>query len=408
MRRGFCFLALLGAVLGLGAGIASAAEPPGNDDFADALPFNVRLGFSQVESEGATTEPGESAPQGVSGGASVWFEWTAAESGGAEFSACWGYHGLRPVVGVYTGEAVGAMTPAPRIYGKGACEYGFEAVAGVTYRIQVEGESDPLTGAATTGGVDLDLRRFPFNDDLEDAADVGKGVSTGVLIEEGNVGATKQPGEPDHDGDPGGHSVWFVWTAPTTGEVLVTACAATFPPLLAAYTGTEVAALTPVGAGAGEPGVPCNADPWIPGQMNFHSVAGTRYEIAVDGRGGTSGFFRLIIEVDEKTQELFHGEHAAGGPPPPRAAGAKAKLSAQITGRHIDQTRRSAVFDLRATAPGTRFRCKLDRRRFTPCGTKVAYRHLVPGRHLFSALAVGPTGAPGAPVATSFAIRRSG
>ena len=32
-----------------------------------------------------------------------------------------------------------------------------------------------------------------------------------------NVGATKEPGEPDHAGDPGGASVWYTWTAPADG-----------------------------------------------------------------------------------------------------------------------------------------------------------------------------------------------
>src|SRR5262245_59248541 len=35
-----------------------------------------------------------------------------------------------------------------------------------------------------------------------------------------NVGATKEPGEPNHAGDSGGHSVWWMWTAPPTNIVV--------------------------------------------------------------------------------------------------------------------------------------------------------------------------------------------
>jgi hypothetical protein len=410
MRRGFIVLALLCAALGLGAGAAAAAEgPPVNDSFAGALPFNVALGFSQAENEGATTEPGEPAPQGEAGGASEWFEWTAEKSGGAEFSSCWGSRGLRPLVGVYTGETVGALTAAPRIFGHGVCEYGFQAVAGVTYRIQVEGALDPGSGVPTTGEADLDLRRFPFNDDFEDAIDLGSSVSVGTVTEWGNLGATKQPGEPDHDGDPGSHSVWFAWTAPASGEVHVGTSEADFTPTLAAYTGTSVAALTPVAAGIGEAGSTRHVDAWNPGQMNFHTVAGTRYEIAVDGLGGSTGTFQISLGMDFRTEQRLSGEPDAGGPPPlPRTPqpAAQAKPTAAIVSRHVDQARRSAVFALDSTQAGTRFRCKLDARRFARCGAKVTYRHLAAGHHVFHALAVAPGGSTGAAVQASFAIRR--
>jgi hypothetical protein len=394
--------------LGAGAGSAAAAEPPANDNFANALPFNTALGFSQAETEGATTEPGEPAPQGIAGGGSVWFEWTAEKSGGVEFLSCWGQYGLRPVVGVYTGTAVGALTPAPRIFGRSPCEYGFEAVAGVTYRIQEEGEIDPATGLPTSGEADLALRRFPANDDLEDAYDLGQWVSVGTVTEWGNIGATKQPGEPDHDGDPGGHSVWFTWTAPASGEVHISTSEADFTPTLAAYTGASVAALTPVAAGRGEAGSTRHADAWNPGQMNFATVAGTKYDIAVDGLGGSTGTFQIEIEMDFRTEQRLSGERDAGGPPPlpPGSGVTKAKPSAPILSRHVDQARRSVVFALRSAQPGTHFRCKLDRRAFATCGSKVTYRHLAAGHHLFRAMAVGPTGATGAPVKASFAIRR--
>ena len=386
MRRGIVAVICLVSVLWLAcASGAEASAPPANDDFANAETFVVAPStYVYAENDGATTEPGEPAPQGVPGGASVWFDWTAERSGGAEFSACWGIDGS--VVGVYTGEAVASLSPVPRIFGRGACEFGFQAVAGVTYRIQVEGGLDPATGAAATGVAVVSLQRFPFNDDFEAAVDLKSWPSIGWLSDWGNLGATKQPGEPDHDGDPGGSSVWFNWTAPAAGTVKVDACFATFSPLVAVYTGTEVSALTPVAAGADEPGAVCNASTYgLPGALTFQSVAGQRYEIAVDGRGGAEGTFNLIVVMDEETRRMLRGEPRASGPPPPPWNG-------RITiSRDVDSAARTAAFRLSASAPGASFRCRLDHRPSRPCGAKVTYRNLTFGHHTFHASAGAST-----------------
>ncbi len=56
----------------------------------------------------------------------------------------------------------------------------------------------------------------PANDDFAAAKLIGSaavGFATALTLE-----ATKQPGEPNHAGDAGGHSVWFSWTAPADGN----------------------------------------------------------------------------------------------------------------------------------------------------------------------------------------------
>ena len=54
----------------------------------------------------------------------------------------------------------------------------------------------------------------PSNDDFADASVlVGEpGTVTGSTVD-----ATKEPDEPDHAGNPGGHSAWFRWKAPRDG-----------------------------------------------------------------------------------------------------------------------------------------------------------------------------------------------
>src|SRR6476646_216203 len=51
--------------------------------------------------------------------------------------------------------------------------------------------------------------------------------------------ATKEAGEPDHAGDPGGHSVWYTWTPSVGGRVGISpasGCFSGIDPLVAVYT----------------------------------------------------------------------------------------------------------------------------------------------------------------------------
>src|SRR5438552_1669252 len=58
------------------------------------------------------------------------------------------------------------------------------------------------------------------------------------------VAATKEAGEPNHAGNPGGHSIWWSWTAPATGDVTIDTAGSAFDTLLGVYTGASVSALT--------------------------------------------------------------------------------------------------------------------------------------------------------------------
>lgn len=89
-----------------------------------------------------------------------------------------------------------------------------------------------------------------------------------------NVGATKQAGEPDHAGDPGGASVWYRWTSDIDGFATFGVCGdVELSPVLAVYTGTSVGGLTEVGSS----NHPCLSD------LVIEVQGGTTYRIAVDG-----------------------------------------------------------------------------------------------------------------------------
>ena len=124
----------------------------------------------------------------------------------------------------------------------------------------------------------------------------GDDLITALPLEAGStqtvytIGYSKEAGEPNHAGDPGGRSIWWKWTATAVGKATISATGgAGFNTLLGVYTGTAVDKLTPVAS-----------DRSLPGDTNrssvtFTAAAGVEYCIAVDGVRGASGDVTLSL-----------------------------------------------------------------------------------------------------------------
>jgi hypothetical protein len=119
-----------------------------------------------------------------------------------------------------------------------------------------------------------------------------QGYSTSQIFS--TVGSTKEPGEPDHCGETGGSSEWYVYVAQTNGLLHVNTDGSGFNTIIAVYVGPgdSFSTLTNVGCGKttnylvnGQPHVYVNA------QSN------TTYYIAVDGVNGASGAVHLNINL---------------------------------------------------------------------------------------------------------------
>lgn len=126
----------------------------------------------------------------------------------------------------------------------------------------------------------------PANDNFASAFVINlSGGSTSVTGF--NTNATKESGEPNHAGNSGGRSVWWKWTAPSSGNVTVTTQGSVFDTTLGIYTGANVAALSSVATNS-------TLDDVQPGVVQyslgtFNAVGGTTYYIAVDGFNGADG-----------------------------------------------------------------------------------------------------------------------
>jgi hypothetical protein len=251
----------------------AAAVAPSNNAFADAEALTGRTAVVSGRNVDATKEAGEPDHAGDPGGASIWYSWTAPAAGEATLSCASDFDTL---LAVYTGTAVGGLDEVES--DDDACGehsmLSFEASVGTAYRIAVDGVG------GDTGSLEFELSLAPPNDDFAAAVPLsGDSGSTSGTSE----GATSEPGEPDHYFGEGFPSVWFSWTAPSSGWATFETCG--FESIVAAYTGTGLVGLTEVASDYGT----CS-----PGsRISFEATAGAVYSIAVTGAFGETGLFTL-------------------------------------------------------------------------------------------------------------------
>jgi hypothetical protein len=393
---------LLGGALGLALVSllllvpAAFAEPPSNDNFAEAEDFGstfpLATTFSNVE---ATEEAGDPHVVLSPSEHSVWFRWEAPSNGPVAVDTC--RSEFATTLAVFTGSTLNGLTEIGKDtntdgrYCADATGVGFQAVAGIVYSIMVAGNGFhfPEAPAPTTqGSFELRLAPIPLppNDDFVNPKPTGPSVTTfndgaftsyATWSDGFTWNATKEPGEPNHAGDPGGASVWYRWTAPRSGPTEVGACASPNV-LLSVYTGDAVNALTEV---------PLESRP-MSCFVNFDATAGTVYRMAVDGKRDTG------TGLPEMTS--FGINVSMHPPPPPKAeAVAQQDTSPPDTKLFVHVQRREPpiyVFHFGSNEPGSTFRCKLDKHRFAKCHSPKRFRHLEPGSHTLKAFAIDSAG----------------
>ena len=85
----------------------------------------------------------------------------------------------------------------------------------------------------------------------------------------------------------GGKSVWWTWTAPTSGTVEINTFGSDYDTVLKVYQGTSVDSLRRIAS---------NDDSGsLQSQVTFTAAQGESYQIAVDGYRGASGSIALAV-----------------------------------------------------------------------------------------------------------------
>ncbi|HVX32656.1 MAG TPA: hypothetical protein VHA80_05885 [Solirubrobacterales bacterium] len=271
---------LLGGTLAMAA---PAVAAPTNDEIANAQVLPEALPVSVPGTTvGATGESGEKVFSNAAK-ASVWFSWKASVTGTVVVDLCGPVSaGGDPLtgVGVYTGAGTTWAGLTKVTDTAGPCKLRFGATFGTTYKIQVD-----YLDAETEFVLGLHLPQPPANDNFASAQTV-----TGLpfSIPGSTIEATFESGEPSGLGGSSSRSVWYSWTAPSSGHVQLSGCpfetqrGSAANRKMAVYTGTTLAGLTNVVETAN-----C--------KVEFDAVAGTKYKIAFSGSFSGEGTFTLAM-----------------------------------------------------------------------------------------------------------------
>ena len=104
-----------------------------------------------------------------------------------------------------------------------------------------------------------------------------------------NTGATLEQGEPDPSFQ-AEKSVWWTWTAPSNGSVTITTAGSSFDTILTVFTGDALTNLVLVAFNDDSAGTNTST-------VDFNVIAGTAYQVAVDGANGDEGNISLQLSM---------------------------------------------------------------------------------------------------------------
>jgi hypothetical protein len=158
---------------------------------------------------------------------------------------------------------------------------------------------------------------------IDDVAPANDAFATpSVLIGESaqdsgyNLYASRETEEPAHAGANTERSLWWQWSAPRSGPVLLHTEGSSLDTVLAVYTGSALNALSDV-ASNDDAGTPAGTRS---SRVSFAAQAGTVYRIAVAGYAGDAGQVQLALTMNVGSQ-IFEDGFETRSTPDPQAPG---------------------------------------------------------------------------------------
>ena len=267
----------------------SSQGKPANDDFSNAIALAGSSANGMANSSGATAETGEPWHDGNPVQKSLWWSWTATQSGPVRISTAGS--AFDTVLAVYKGTSIFSLVGIASnddANGSRQSAVEFEAASGTIYRLAVDGyEGD--SGAVV---IEVTQSDAPLNDDFANAQALDTAGYDFASASGSSRKATAEFGEPAHSGNNASRSLWWSWTAPHSGSVTIDTEGSSFDTVLAVYSGDALDSLGEV-ASNDDFG---NANT---SSVTFQASGGTTYRIALDGYNGRSGKYELAIEQVE-------------------------------------------------------------------------------------------------------------
>lgn len=219
----------------------------------------------------ATAEPGEPAHAGQPARRSRWYRWTAPRSGHVEFRTT----ATATRLALYRGPAVDDLTAL-------ATQAATGGPVAVTAAVAADEELLLAVDSASTAPVQVAYQlRGPGNDEPGAAHQLPVGSSVTASTHGAGRGVT----EPAVPGG-GGRSAWWTFVAPDGAPLEVQTTGSDFDTALAVY---EAGAVPRLVAADGDGG------PGASSALRLVPRPGTRYLVAVDGKGGQTGRVALTV-----------------------------------------------------------------------------------------------------------------
>ncbi len=249
-----------------------------NDDFANAYPITGSSGSIFASNQSATREFGEYFHAGRTGYYSIWYKWQPSVNGNLIVSEIgrnsFNDPSYSTQIAAYTGNSVsnlaGVVSNFATSINGAKPQITITGFAGTTYYIAID-SIDRLNFT-----IEYTFAAAPSNDNFVNAQLVS---NSGGIINTNNLGASKEPGELNHAGDPGGHSLWYKLQPSVSGSYTFTTFSSLFNTVLGVYTGPSLNTLTTIAS---------NNDDFsshgLFSTLKFQATAGTTYYIAVDGQ----------------------------------------------------------------------------------------------------------------------------
>jgi hypothetical protein len=279
------------------------------------------------------------------------------------------------------------------------------AVDGLNGTVDLDGDQRSIDGncdGAAEPDIGADEFNVPCNDDFADAQTISGSAAS---VNGSNVNATQEASEPNYcTEDVCGNnvtvtrSVWYRWTSPGDGPAAIGTCTANYDSMLAVFTGSDLASLTPVVANNNSADCPPST---FGSKVSFDATAGTTYHVLVDGCcGAPQGTFTL---------ELTGPEAPPPPPPPPDGDGGDTEPpDTTITRQPKDKTKnKQATFEFSSSEPGSSFQCAVDGQTLkVPCTSPYTVK-VKKGKHTFRVRATDSAGnADATPASDSWKVKK--
>jgi uncharacterized repeat protein (TIGR03803 family) len=121
------------------------------------------------------------------------------------------------------------------------------------------------------------------------------------VVGSSNANGAEETGEPQIiSGNAGGKPIWFQWQPTNSGTAIFTTSGSGFDTILGVYAGTNISALTRVPSCINDD----DSGGFLTSKVLFNCVAGSAYEVVVDGYWGASGNVVLSWSTEDNSELL--------------------------------------------------------------------------------------------------------